>query len=147
MVAQVNGIVSGLVATRWFDNAAIPTNQGNVVQDVNWFPNDLTPSQEARKRFALDDDFTVVKHTLQIQVNGAGVIATVILKLTSQDTPTPTVNFSKSILLNGGVALAEEAGSQFDIILVKGASYNIQHNAGGTINPSVFITESFNVDI
>jgi len=147
MVAQVNGIVSGLVATRWFDNAAIPINQGNVVQDVNWFPNDLTPSQEARKRFALDDDFTVVKHTLQIQVDGAGVIATVILKLTSQDTPTPTVNFSKSILLNAGAALPEEAGSQFDIILVKGASYNIQHNAGGTINPSVFITESFNVDI
>jgi len=141
MVDQINGIASGLVATRWFDDAG---TEGDVIQNVNWFPNDLKPSQEARKRFALDDAFTVVKHTLQIVVPNAVQVA-VLLKLVSQNV-IPILEI-KTFLLNGGTDLVVNAGFQFDLILVAGSSYNIQHTTTQDFNPAVFITESFNVDI
>ena len=142
MPDNIQGRVSGLVATRWFDPV---TNQGDVDQDVNWFANDLRPGQESRKRFAVDDVFTVVKHTLQIIVPAA-VQVKVILKLISQNT-IPVLDEEKTLLLNGGADLTADAAFQFDLILVVGASYNIQHTTTATIDPAVFISESFNVDI
>jgi len=120
-------------------------NQGDVAQNINWFPTDLKPSQEARRRFALDDSFTVVKHTLQIHVPTA-VIVQVIVKLISQNT-IPVPNHPKTFVINNGVALTEDAVAQFDLILVPGSSYNIQHSTMATLDPAVYITESFNVDI
>jgi len=142
MTTIAQGRVSGLVATRWFD----PTgSEGDRTAGQSWFPTDLKPSQEARKRFALDDAFTVVKHTIQIHVPLA-VIVEVIVKLISQNT-IPVPNHPKTFVINNGVALTEDAVAQFDLILVPGSSYNIQHSTVATIDPAVFITESFNVDI
>jgi len=137
MVDQINGIASGLVATRWFDagvNPALATD-----------PQTITPGQEARNRFSLNDASTVVKHTLQIVVSAAAIV-NIKMRFTSQDV-TPIVNAEKTLILNGGTALTADVGFQFDIILVKGASYDIQHTSGGAIVASVFISESFNVDI
>ncbi len=142
MPTNMQGRVSGLVATRWFDPVG---GQGDVAENLNWFNNDLKPSQEARKRFALDDRFTVVKHTLQIVVPSA-VQVKIILKLVSQNT-IPVPDEEKTLLLNDGTDLTANAAFQFDLILVAGSSYNIQHSTVATINPAVFISESFNVDI
>jgi len=145
MVADVQQSVSGLVLSRWL-------NVGNVGTGF-WFsgspgatdPLFITPGQEARRRFALDDAFTVVKHTLQIVLPVAARVS-VFMRLTSQDA-VPVINLEKEIKLNSDVDLVPISGFQFDIILVEGASYDLKITTGATQNPSIFITESFNVDI
>ena len=137
MVAQTNGIVSGLVIAKWNSDAA--TMQA---VDENWFTTDIKPSQEARKRFALDDAFTVVKHTLQLFVT-TDTVVNVQYKFEGQDTPGVVV---KVFNLNGGADLVANAPFQFDLILLPGSSYNIQHKT--TVqNVAAVIAESFNVDI
>jgi len=135
MPTNIQGRVSGLVAVRWNDATILNVN-------LNWFPNDLKPSQEARRRFALDDAFTVVKHTLQLFVPTSSVV-NVQLKLERQDGSGLT---TKVFELNGGAALTANAPFQFDLILVAGSSYNIQHVTGDQ-NVAAFITESYNIDI
>ncbi len=129
MTTIAQGRVSGLAATRWETSATIAIN-------TDWFANDITPGLDARKSFALDDTFTVVKHTLQLFVPTSTVV-NIQYKFNG---------ITKVFLLNGGTALATNAPAQFDVILFPGSSYNIQH-VTGTQNVAAIITESFNVDI
>lgn len=138
MTTIAQGRVSGLVAVRWF-------SAGDIGADADWFTEDLKASQEARRRFALDDAFTVVKHTLQIFVP-ATTIVNIQLKFPRQDVINNGDSLTKVFPLNDNNALTAATPFQFDLMLVQGASYNIQHKAGSQ-NVAVFITESFNVDI
>ena len=129
MTTIAQGRVSGLVVTRWEASAEIAAL-------ADWFPSDIVPFQESRKRFALDDSFTVVKHTLQLFVPTATVV-NIQYKFNG---------ILKVLNLNDGAALTANSAFQFDLVLFPGASYNVRHITG-SLNVAAIITESFNVDI
>jgi len=129
MTTIAQGRVSGLVDVRW-------TSGTDITAGSPWFAIDLKPGLDARKRFALDDSFTVVKHTLQLFVPSSTVV-NVIYKFNAID---------KTFILNGGTALVAGAPFQFDLILIPGSTYNITHVTTNQ-NVAAIITESFNVDI
>lgn len=122
------GQVSGRVAEKW-DAVAIAV-------DTNWFTDDIVPFIPARKDFALEDGATVVKHTLEIVVP-ADTVVNIQKKFNI---------ITKTVTLNGGDVLLADVGYQFDLMLQKGMTYNIQHKAGNQI-VAVIITESYNTDI
>jgi len=126
----VQGRVSGLAAVRWEMTTMIAPN-------IDWFISPIKPGVEGRKRFALDDSFTVVKHTLQLFIPVTAIV-NIQYKFN---------NITKVFLLNGGDPLVANAPFQFDLILVPGSSYNIQHQDMDPQNVAAIIAESFNVDI
>jgi len=122
------GQVSGRVTEKW--------DAADIAVDTDWFTDDIVPFIPARSGEALKDASTVVKHTLEIVVPTATIIN--IQKKFN--------GITKEIILNGGAELGINIGFQFDLILQKGMTYNIQHKTG-TQNPAVIITESYNTDI
>lgn len=81
-----------------------------------------------------------VKHTLYIFLKTTDAV----VKLELTDVGNSVADLEMD--LNGGVALTAGALYGFDLILVTGQAYNIQHETA-TQNVSCWITESVNVDI
>jgi len=128
MTIIAQGTVNGLVTTRWV--------AGNIAPGTSWV-GVVTVGQKSRIRFALDDAFTVYKHGLEIFIPTTDT--TVDIEITFK-------GILKTIKVNKGAVLIAGGADQFDLILPKGATYEIKH-ATGTQNVAVIITESFNVDI
>lgn len=95
--------------------------------DTNWFTKDV----EIVRRFS-----DAVKHTFQFSCPTATII-NLQLKFNG---------ITKIHNFNGGVEIGINDGEQFDVILHKGMTYNIQHKTG-IQNVAVIIVESANLDV
>ena len=117
--------MSESVAKRWETSATI-------APDVDWFGADLAPVGVAQ----ITADKSTVKHTLQIMVP---ISTEVNVQLKNNA-------LVKVFDLNEGVALVANAGYQFDLILERGDTYNIQHKIG-TQNIAALVSQALNSDI
>ena len=91
--------------------------------DTDWFASNISP---------ITGHGNAVRHSLMIRVATSSVV-----KLLFDDGSDTNLTF----LLNAGAALTANAPYNFDIILLTGQSYNIQHETA-TQNVFVNIVES-----
>lgn len=120
---------AGFVAKRWL-------GAGDVAINTNWFANDINGFDVSARKFSPQDNVTAVKHTLQIIVP----TETVVTIKASLD------GFAKDIIVNNNNAIVANVGIQFDLDIVRGMTYNVQHSTGSQ-NVAIIITESMNTDI
>ena len=119
-----------LAARRTVDSPTILIN-------ANWFAVDIDPFDATFEEKKRNDHVDVVKHTLQITVPTATVV-----NIQSKFTGTAT----KVKDVNNGTALVANATVQFDLLLERGDTYNIQHKTS-TQNVDIQIFASFNTNI